>query len=68
MNYPKNILYFFGFALIVAPLFIVQPKTDTPSEVMLYISAVLGYIGLVFLLIMYGLGSKSVARLLSNDL
>ncbi len=67
-NVLKNSLIILYSLLIITTVFVVPIKSSSFNDATLYISAVLGYIGLVFLLAMYALGAKSVAGLFSNDL
>ncbi len=55
-------------SMLPLPLFVHIPTWSIASSVWLYISAVAGYVGLVMLLWMYILGTKSVMGLYFRDL
>lgn len=55
-------------SMLPLPLFVHIPTWSIASSVWLYISAVAGYVGLVMLLWMYVLGTKSVMGLYFRDL
>lgn len=51
----------------LTPFLFVHPSFSSPSAIWLYASALLGYAGLVLLLWMYALGTRSVAALFVDD-
>ena len=54
--------------LLPLPFFVAWPDGTSPREMWLYLSAVAGYVGIVLLLWMYILGTKSVMGLYFRDL
>lgn len=55
-------------SLLPLPFFVAWPNWSLPSTVWLYVAALAGYVGIVFLLWMYILGAKSVMGLYFDDL
>ncbi|MGB4800107.1 MAG: ferredoxin reductase family protein [Candidatus Saccharimonadales bacterium] len=64
----KILAWAVGASLFPVPFLVAAPNWDMPNSVWLYVSATLGYGGLVLLLWMYILGTKSVMGLYFNDL
>ncbi len=57
-----------ALSVLPLPFIVAHPNTALMSSIWLYISAVMGYVGLVMLLWMYILGTRSAMGLYFNDL
>ena len=65
----RTVIIFTIIASLVPSLLLMKPPTSvTTASVMLWLSAIVGYMGVVLLLWMYILGTKSVMGLLFQDL
>ncbi len=64
----RILVWLMVMSMLPLPLFVHLPTWSIASSVWLYVSAVTGYAGLVMLLWMYILGTKSVMGLYFRDL